>query len=82
MKTFKHLLTTAFVAFSAATFAQSTVTVTTSADSTTTTSTVTHSTRIVHRVTSGLKFYVGFNSLGDRFQQAMTFDPLAPDSLP
>lgn len=64
MKTLTHLLSTALIATSAVTFAQTTVTVTTSADSTASTTTVYKPARTFDRITSGINVYVGLNNFG------------------
>ena len=76
MKTFKYLLTTALLATSVATFAQTTVTVTTSTDSMATAVTTTKSARTIHRVTSGFKAYVGFTNFGGSLLTGYDFRPI------
>ncbi|UHG90517.1 outer membrane beta-barrel protein [Spirosoma oryzicola] len=69
MKTLKHFLTTAFVAASVATFAQTT-TVTVTTDSTT------NRYRAVQRVTSDFSIYVGFNNFGGSLPAGYDFRPI------
>ena len=71
MKTFKHLLTTALIAASVTSFAQTT-TVTITTDSTTKTT----SSRHVERVRSDLKIYLGFNGLAGSLPAGYDFRPV------
>ena len=75
MKTFKHILTTALIAASTASFAQSTATSTTDSSSYTTYST-TRSTRTIEHITSGLHIYVGVNNFGGSLPAGYDFRPI------
>ncbi len=68
MKTFKHLLTTALLAVSAASFAQTSITVST--DSTA------RRYKTVERITSDFSIYVGFNNLGGSLPAGYDFRPI------
>ncbi|CAN5663247.1 hypothetical protein BH09BAC4_BH09BAC4_49700 [soil metagenome] len=75
MKTFNHILTTALIAVSTASFAQSTVTSTTDSSSYTTYST-TKSTRRIEHITSDLHVYVGVNNFGGSLPAGYDFRPI------
>ncbi len=75
MNTFKHLLTSALIAVSAASFAQTTtVTITTSGDTTVTINTAPKKT--VSRVTSDLSIYVGLNNFTNSLPVGYEFRPI------
>jgi hypothetical protein len=76
MKTFKHLLTTALIASSAATFAQTTSTATPSTDSTVSTRYSHQSSRTISRITSGFNAYIGFTSLAGSLPAGYDFRPI------
>ncbi|MBD2755911.1 outer membrane beta-barrel protein [Spirosoma validum] len=75
MNMFKHLLTTALIATTVTTFAQTTVTVITSSDSTNTTSS-TKSEKRTYRVRSGPSFYIGFNNFGGSVPAGYDLSPV------
>ena len=75
MKTFNHILTTALIAVSTASFAQSTVTSPTNSSSYTTYST-TKSTRRIEHITSDLHVYVGVNNFGGSLPAGYDFRPI------
>jgi hypothetical protein len=75
MKTIKHLLTTALVAASIASFAQTTVTITSNTDSTNTNRSVRRH-RSVNRVSSDLGIYLGFNNFGGSLPAGYELKPL------
>lgn len=73
MKTFKHLLTTALVAASAVSFAQTTVTITSDhSDSVRTNKPL----KTVERITSDFSIYVGFNNFGGSMPAGYDFRPI------
>ncbi|GAB2534740.1 outer membrane beta-barrel protein [Spirosoma aerophilum] len=72
MKTFKHLLTSALIASSVASFAQTT-TVTITTDSTVST---VRSRRSVERITSDFSIYVGLNNFGGSLPAGYDFRPI------
>ncbi|WP_461077254.1 outer membrane beta-barrel protein [Spirosoma flavus] len=77
MNTFKSILTSALLAASTVTFAQTTVTITTTNDSTNNTSThVIKHERNYHRVTSDFGIYLGFNNFGGALPTGYEFSPL------
>ncbi len=72
MKTFKHLLTSAFIAASVASFAQTT-TVTITTDSTVSTP---RPRKTVERITSDFSVYVGLNNFGGSLPTGYDFSPI------
>ena len=68
MKTFKHLLTSALIVASTASFAQTTVTIITDS--------VARPAKTIQRVTSDFSIYVGFNNFGGSLPAGYDFRPI------
>lgn len=75
MNTFKHLLTTALIAASATSFAQST-TITVTTDSTSSAQITRTRTRNYSRVTSDFSIYIGLNNFGGSLPASYELSPI------